>query len=146
MRTTSLAHRLWDALHQGETMPCVSVESALIRMVVRARDEFSCVAEQMMVHWQPSTEWRETLRRCETALQILHRSVALVENDETGRHALFRSSVSHDAYWEGQLHADATGITLTVQRWRPSGQGKRQPTQFLVTVEQVTDFLAVLLD
>ncbi|GBC98003.1 hypothetical protein HRbin17_00498 [bacterium HR17] len=146
MSAISLAHCLWDALQRGEATPCANAENALIRIAARAHDEFSCAAEQVTVQWQPSTDWQETLRRCENALQILHRAVALVENDETEKRALFRSPISRDAYWEGQLRADETSTTLTVQRLRLGDRGQRQPTQFLVTVEQVADFLAALLD
>lgn len=144
MRTMQLAQRLWDALQKGEMTPCVDANGLTVQLHACAHDAFSCAAKQLTVGWRPKGDWDDAVARCERALKVLHPQAGLVERDDADRFALFRSPLTRGVYWEGRLRLSDGDATFTVQRWCPDEQGNRQPTQFLLTIEQVADFLNAL--
>jgi hypothetical protein len=96
----------------------------------------------LTVRWRPKGDWDDAVARCERALKVLHPQAGLVERDDADRFALFRSPLTRGVYWEGRLRLSDGDATFTVQRWCPDEQGNRQPTQFLLTIEQMAELLA----
>lgn len=146
MHTMQLAQQLWDVLQKGETSPSLDAEGITLQLNARAHDAFSCAADQLIVRWRPRGDWHDTLTFTERALKILHPQAGLVERDDANGVALFRSPLTRGVYWEGRLRLNEEGATLTVMRWCPDEQGNRQPTQFLLTIEQVAELMTAFVE
>ena len=147
MVAEQLARKFWLALGspQGATVGA-TLGGTTVTAHLRTHDAFSCLVERLTVQFTETTEtaeWETMVANCAKGLQALHRSFKLVERDDTHCQALFRSPLLREAYWEATLVRFPVA-TLAVQRYRVQAKGQRTVAPFVLTEEQLTEFLSAL--
>ncbi len=145
MLAEQLSHKFWLALDRpkGSTVS-VTFGNVTVTAHIRTRDAFSCLAERLIVQFSTTAEWEAIVETSEKGLQALHRDFRLVERDDVYHQALFRSPVNREVYWEATL-AHSSECTLSVQRYRLQSEGQRTLEPFVLTEEQLAEFLSSLL-
>ncbi len=146
MRAEQLAHKFWLALDkaQGKEV-CASVEGIMLTCKVRTHDSFSCVLESLSLRWEAKDEWETLAEKCEKGLKAIHKDFAIIERDDLNLLALYRSPLTRDFYWEAHLKHEGIA-SLTVKRYRVQVEGKRTIEPFVLTEEQLTEFLFSVIE
>ncbi|MCS7264109.1 MAG: hypothetical protein NZ805_04680 [Armatimonadetes bacterium] len=145
MIAEQLAHKFWLALDKARGKEiCASVESATLKAKVRNHDAFSCLLESLSLQWETEDEWEKLLEVCERGLKTLHKDFAIIERDDLNQMALFRSPLTRNFYWEAQLKREDFAI-LSINRYQVKVEGKRNLEPFVLTEEQLAEFIAGIM-